>query len=105
MFRNKNYQLFAPEIEQSYIDTYESWDDKAVTSNMLGFRFNNEKVKVIETAIKEVAGKQMAPILYGFVDFDTEYPKALEALKKAGIDEYVAEVQKQMDEFQASKNK
>lgn len=105
MFRNKNYQLFSPDIEQSYIDTYESWDDKAVTSNMLGFRFNNEKVKVIETAIKEVAGKQMAPILYGFVDFDTEYPKALEALKKAGIDEYVAEVQKQMDEFQASKNK
>lgn len=105
MFRNKNYQLFAPSIDQSYIDTYEKWDNEAITSNMLGFRFNNEKVKVLEAAIKEVAGKQMAPILYGFVDYDTEYPKALDALKKAGIDEYVAEVQKQMDEFQAAKNK
>ncbi len=103
MFRNKNYQLFAPEVDQSYIDTYQSWDNDAVISNMLGFRFNNESVKEKEAAIKEVAGKQMAPILYGFVDFDTEYPKALQALKDAGIDDYVAEVQRQMDEFQASK--
>ncbi len=103
MFRNQNYQLFAPNVDQAYIDTYQSWDDEAIVSNMLGFRFNNEKVKEIEAAIKEVSGKQMAPIMYGFVDFETEYPKALQALKEAGIDEYVAEVQRQMDEFQASK--
>ncbi len=103
MFRNKNYQLFTPEVDQAYIDTYTSWDDKAIISNMLGFRFNNENVKEIEAAIKEVAGKQMNPILYGFVDFETEYPKALQALKNAGIDDYIAEVQRQMDEFLASK--
>ena len=103
MFRNKNYQLFSPETDQAYIDTYKSWDDEAIVSKMLGFRFNNEKVKELEAAIKEVAGKQMAPILYGFVDFETEYPKALQNLKDAGIDEYVAEVQRQMDEFQAAK--
>ncbi|MBP1754006.1 MAG: transporter substrate-binding protein, partial [Firmicutes bacterium] len=103
MFRNKNYQLFSPTIDQAYIDTYKSWDNEAIISKMLGFRFNNENVKEIEAAIKEVSGKQMAPILYGFVDFDTEYPKALENLKAAGIDEYVAEVQRQMDEFQAAK--
>jgi spermidine/putrescine-binding protein len=103
MFRNKNYQLFTPEVDQSYIDTYTSWDDKAITSEMLGFRFNNENVKEIEAAIKELAGKQMNPILYGFVDYETEYPKALQALKDAGIDDYIAEVQRQMDEFLASK--
>jgi hypothetical protein len=59
--------------------------------------------KETEAAIKEVAGKQMNPIMYGFVDFETEYPKALQTLKDAGIDEYVAEVQRQMDEFLTSK--
>lgn len=102
MFRNKNYQLFAPEVDQQMIDNYKSWDEKAVISDSLGFRFNNEKVKGIETAIRE-ASKDMAAIRSGFVDFDKEYPKAVQKLKAAGIDEYVAEVQRQLDEFLAKK--
>jgi putative aldouronate transport system substrate-binding protein len=103
MFRNKNYQLFAPDIDQAYIDEYEKWDDNAIPTKALGFRFNNENVKDIEIAITEVTGKEMAPILYGFSDYETEYPKALQKLKDAGIDQYIAEVQKQMDEFLAEK--
>ena len=103
MFRNKNYQLFAPDVDQAYIDMYEKWDDNAIATKALGFRFNNENVKDIETAITEITGKEMAPILYGFSDYDTEYPKALQKLKDAGIDQYIAEVQKQMDEFLAGK--
>jgi ABC-type glycerol-3-phosphate transport system substrate-binding protein len=103
MFRNQNYQLFTPNIDQEYIDKYQSWDEEAIPSDMLGFRFNNEKVKEIETAIKEITGKDLASVLYGFVDFDTEYPKAMQKLKDAGIDEYVAEVQRQVDEFLAAK--
>lgn len=105
MFRNQNYQLFAPEVDQAYIDQYKSWDDKAIISNTLGFRFNNEKVKEIETAIKEVTGKDLAAIRSGFLDFDTEYDKAIKKLKDAGIDEYIAEVQRQFDEFLAGKEK
>ena len=105
MFRNQNYQMFAPGIDQSYIDIYNSWDDNAVRSKTLGFNFNNEKIKDIETAIKEVGLKDFAAIRSGFVDFDTEYPKAVQDLKEAGIDEYVAEVQRQFDEFLASKGK
>jgi len=37
--------------------------------------------------------------MYGFVDFDSNYEDALAKLKAAGIDEYVAEVQRQLDEF------
>ncbi|MDQ0090366.1 putative aldouronate transport system substrate-binding protein [Paenibacillus anaericanus] len=103
MFRNKNYQLFGPDVDQASIDNYAIWDDEAILSDALGFRFNNEKVKNIETALREVAGKQLAAIRSGFVDFETGYPKAIEKLKAAGIDEYVAEVQRQLDEFLASK--
>ncbi|OME90745.1 MULTISPECIES: ABC transporter substrate-binding protein [Paenibacillus] len=103
MFRNQNYQLFGPDVAQESIDQYKSWDDQAVRSASLGFRFNNEKVKSIETALKEVVGKDLAAIRSGFVDFETAYPKAIQKLKKAGIDEYVAEVQRQLDEFLAGK--
>ncbi|ANA82551.1 DUF3502 domain-containing protein [Paenibacillus glucanolyticus] len=101
MFRNQNYQLFGPNVAQESIDTYESWDDQAVRSASLGFRFNNEKVKLIETALKEVAGKDLAAIRSGFVNFETEYPKAIQKLKAAGIDDYVAEIQRQLDEYLA----
>jgi putative aldouronate transport system substrate-binding protein len=103
MFRNQNYQLFSPEVEQSYIEQYKSWDDNAIVSTSLGFRFNNENVKEIETALKEVTGKQLAAIRSGFVDFDTEYTQAIKNLKDAGIDAYIAEVQRQFDEFLATK--
>jgi len=103
MFRNKNYQMFGPDVAQESIDNYKSWDDKAIVSDSLGFRFNNEKVKLIETALKEVAGKDLAAIRSGFVDFDKEYPKAMKKLKAAGIDEYVAEIQRQLEEFLANK--
>jgi putative aldouronate transport system substrate-binding protein len=103
MFRNQNYQMFGPDVAQESIDNYKSWDDKAILSASLGFRFNNEKVKLIETALKEVAGKDLAAIRSGFVDFETGYPKAIKKLKDAGIDEYVAEIQRQLDEFLASK--
>lgn len=103
MFRNQNYQMFSPEVDQEFIDTYKSWDKDALISDSFGFRFNNENVKDIEAKLSEVAGKLCTPLETGFVDIDTEYPKMVEALKEAGIDEYVAEVQRQLDEFLAAK--
>ena len=40
---------------------------------------------------------------YGYVDFDSEYPAAIKALKDAGIDQYVAEINRQLEEFMAKK--
>ncbi len=98
MFRNKNYQMFLPEVPQEYIDVLKTWDDDAQVSKSFGFRFNNEKVKEQEVKLME-AMKLLVPIYTGFVDFDTEYPKAVQMLKDAGIDAYVAEVQSQLDAF------
>lgn len=99
MFRNQNYQRFPQESTQEEIDTYRTWDDDALMSKAFGFRFNNENVLAIENKCNEITGKMFTQICTGFVDFETEYPKAVAALKEAGIDEYVAEVQRQLDEF------
>jgi putative aldouronate transport system substrate-binding protein len=103
MFRNQNYQLFDKSVSDEYIETYEHWDDDAKVSAAQGFIFNNENVVEIETAITEVTASDFAPLRSGFVSFEDNYDAAVAKLKAAGIDEYVAEVQRQYDEFIASK--
>ena len=102
MFRNANYQVFPEGISDEYIETYRSWDDEAKTSAMMGFAFNNEGFEAVETACNE-AWKKVAPILYGYVDFDENYPAAIAELEAAGINEYVNEVNRQLEAFIAAK--
>ena len=99
MFRNANYTMFTSDVSEDFIKTYETWDDNAKTSDVIAFHFDNSNVKEIETAVNEVIQKEFTPIECGFVDFETSYPAAIAELKAAGIDTYVAEVQKQLDEF------
>jgi len=71
-----------------------------IPSAMLGFAFDNTGFEAVETACNE-AWKKMAPILYGYVDFDENYPAALAELEAAGINDYVAEVNRQLEAFLA----
>ena len=98
MFRNANYQVFSSDVSDEYIEMYRHWDDDAQISAMMGFAFNSEGFELIENACNE-AWKKMAPILYGYVDFDENYPAALAELEAAGINEYVAEVNRQLKEY------
>ena len=102
MFRNANYQKFPAETSEEYIEMYRSWDDEAIPSAMLGFAFDNTNVKDIETACNE-AWKKVAPILYGYVDFDENYPAAIAELEAAGINEYVDEVNRQLEAYISGK--
>ena len=100
MFRNANYQVFPTGVSDEYIEMYRTWDDEAKTSAMMGFAFNNDGFDLIETSCNE-AWKKIAPILYGYVDFDENYPAAIKELEDAGINEYVAEVNRQLEEYMA----
>lgn len=101
MFRNQNYSVFTADVSDEYIEAYMSWDADAKTSSAMGFAFNNENVVEIETAILEVIQNDMSVVRNGFVSFDDNYAAAVQKLKDAGIDEYIAEVQRQYDEFVA----
>ncbi|MDO5377072.1 MAG: ABC transporter substrate-binding protein [Clostridia bacterium] len=100
MFRNYNYKVFTADVSDEYIETYKHWDDEAIPSAMLGFAFDNTGFEAVETAVQE-AWKSMTPILYGYVDYETEYPKALAEMEAAGIHEYVAEYNRQLEAFLA----
>ncbi len=101
MFRNQNYTVFTADVSDDYIEAYMNWDADAKTSSAMGFAFNNENVVEIETAINEVIQNEMSVIRNGFVSFEDNYATAVQHLKEAGIDEYIAEVQRQYDEFVA----
>lgn len=98
MFRNYNYKVFTADVSDEYIETYKHWDDEAIPSAMLGFAFDNTGFEAVETAVQE-AWKSMTPILYGYVDYETENPKALAEMEAAGIHEYVAEYNRQLEAF------
>jgi len=98
MFRNYNYKVFAEGVSDAYIEEYMHWDDEAIASAMLGFAFDNTGFEAIENACKE-AWKNVTPILYGYVDFETSYPAAMAELETAGMNEFVAEVNRQLQEF------
>lgn len=44
----------------------------------------------------------MVPVLRGLVDYEENYPKALQKMKEAGLDAVVAEYQKQFSEWYAN---
>ena len=98
MFDNASYKAFPADVSQEYIDNYLAWDEGALVSAMLGFQFNNDKVLEVEVRLQE-AMRDFRPLMTGFVDFDDVYPGFIQNLKDAGIDEYVAEVQFQIDAF------
>ncbi len=104
MFRNANYQVFTNEVTDEYIEQYRHWDDGAIASGMLGFAFNNEGFVDIQTACTE-AWKNMTPILYGYVDFDENYPKAKAEMEAAGIYKLVDEYNRQLEEYMAANAK
>ncbi len=99
MFRNQNYQKFTTDVSDDYIKTYKAWDKNAKKSDVMAFHFDDTNVKNEETAVSEVLNKTFLPIECGYVDYETAYPAAEAQLKKAGIDKYVAEVQKQLDAY------
>jgi ABC-type glycerol-3-phosphate transport system substrate-binding protein len=100
MFDNAHYKVFPADVSREYIDAFLSWDDNATVSAIFGFQFNNENVLETEVRLQE-AMTDFRPLMTGFVDFDTVYPEFVNKLKGAGIDEYVAEVQRQIDVFLA----
>ncbi|WP_162551287.1 ABC transporter substrate-binding protein [Paenibacillus tepidiphilus] len=103
LLMNKNFMRFDNTVPDDFIAEYKAWDDGAIISKGAGFNFDNTPVKNEETKLNGVFTEYMAPIGSGFVDYETAYPKALERLKSAGIDKYIAEYQKQFSEWYAGK--
>lgn len=88
-----------PTKNQRLID----YSQGSVDHPSLGFRFRTEPVAAELTALTSVVTGMNRALMTGSVDPDVEIPKYIEAMKAAGLDTIKAEIQKQYDEWKASK--
>lgn len=85
------------------------WDDtkklnqESKKSPLLGFSFNSEPVKSEIAQCKSVTDEFVPAMTTGAMDPDEALPKFLDKLKKAGSEKIVAELQKQIDAWKATR--
>lgn len=83
--------------EPTLWDDLKQWNDSAVVSAATGFSFDNSKVKTQYTSLSNIVSKYEMSLEWGFVDPDEVLPQFLKELDGAGINEYIAEKQSQLD--------
>lgn len=77
-------------------------DENAVDGIAANFTFDASPVQTQLADVQTVISSTLIPMSWGITDYNTEIDAALEMLKAAGVDEVIAEFQKQFDESQAS---
>ena len=86
----------------------QSYADDAIATASLGFRFVKDNVADQIAAVDAVVSEMANPLMCGQVDPD-DANLGIEALKAdltaAGMDDVIAEVQKQYDEWKAAQAK
>ncbi len=96
---------FSKHVSPELIQSLQKWDEGAKEAPTLGFRFNADPVKAEMAQINAVEKEYVDAAYAGFSDYDQFYPKFENKLKSAGIDKVIAEMQRQLDAFIASKRK
>jgi putative aldouronate transport system substrate-binding protein len=79
------------------------YSNDAIDHASLGFRFRTNPVAAELTAIAAVADGMDRALMTGYVDPAVELPKYIDALKAAGLDTVIAEIEKQYEEWKAAK--
>lgn len=84
-------------------EEFKSFNDAAIASPALGFKFDTSKVSNEIAAINNVLEEFKSTIYSGSVDVDEYLNKLNQKLKDQGIDKVIAEMQTQLDAWKASK--
>jgi len=103
-YNNVNWQMpnqFIARIwEGDSLDLWErmqNYNDNAVASNAMGFTFDNSDVSAEYTALTNVYNEYQRQLELGFMNPDEGIPKLVERLKTAGLDDYIAVKQAQVN--------
>jgi Domain of unknown function (DUF3502). len=100
------YNAYLPEGADPKINQLQLDFDKAATPEpALGFAFDSEPVKTQITNVQSVLEEYAPALESGVVDPTTGLANMLEKLKAAGVDEVIAEKQKQLDAWRAANGK
>jgi putative aldouronate transport system substrate-binding protein len=102
-FRNAKYMKFPTYVSDQFVKDYKNWDSKAKYSKLYGFTFDSKNVKAEEAKIASVITSRLTPLISGYGDAAKEYNKVYGEFRAAGIQKYMAELQKQVNAFLSTK--
>jgi putative aldouronate transport system substrate-binding protein len=100
---NKAFVRFSTSVTDQEIENYLNWDNDSINAKTLGFTFIEDSVKTQKAKLDAVYHELAVPIGSGFLSYEENYDTLLQRLKEAGIDDYMAELQKQFTEFREAK--
>lgn len=101
--KTKNF-VMAP-LDDTYYDTMKAFNENIAeeyTSDALGYCFNSEPVRTQYAAVSDVVTQYESVLGYGVVDPASTLEEFRSALKAAGVDDVIAENQRQFDEWRAA---
>ncbi len=101
-WRDDRYYLIPDGAFPNYEQIMKMEQDRALTSNYASFTLDKSKgnLQAIEAAITSVSQQYFVPLQIGFSkDVDKDIETLGTQLEKAGLKEYVAEVQRQIDAY------
>jgi putative aldouronate transport system substrate-binding protein len=81
------------------------FNNNAPTSLAMGFTFDNTEYAAEYAALQNVYDEYANQLLYGFLEPEEGSAKFNEELRKAGLDEYIAEKARQLEEWAAENGK
>jgi putative aldouronate transport system substrate-binding protein len=102
MIGNLNYIRFDPSLLSAQKALFKA-DPEAQTFYAADFFFDPSAVKGEMANVQAVYTSDVMPIYDGVADYDKQIKTVIDKLKAAGIDKVIAEYQKQLDAYKASK--
>lgn len=97
-----NANLLLSELDAPTADWVKA-NETADVAPTLGFTFDSEPVKSEIAQSTSVVSEYLAGLTSGSVDIDKYQPQFIEKLNKAGAEKIIAEKQKQIDEWKATR--
>lgn len=94
--------LFENENPQKW-ENFKKFNKEGKPSRVLGYSYDNTKVKNEEAAIASIVKSYVDGLAAGVLDVEKALAEFNDKLKKAGSDKVIAEKQRQIDEFLKSK--
>lgn len=91
------------EVYEPLLDMFADYTESAEFHPLNHFSFDFSSVNEESVALAETWNTYMMPLLCGMaVDIDAELTEAISKLKEAGLDEYLAELQRQLTAYKES---
>ncbi len=89
-------------LPANMVEMYNEFAKTLTPSDNVGFAFDVTPVQTENAAIAQIVNQYVEPLCHGLVNPETEIPKLLAELEAAGVDAYLEEMQKQVDEWRES---